>query len=869
MKRRLITRRNLIRAGVAAPFALPKYAEALSQEVKLAVLGGAGPVWVPGMRPFSASSPANTPLPANSIYAPLNWPAATGGNFFTSVKFYFDTGGSNPVAVAASASWNWPAATINENMTPGFAGINQILSNGDLDNEAVSIDGNVSKNWYDLNVSGNAATAPDYALDNLLSGTGFGGGPTFTPGSSGGKGAGIVAAGSNLMMGALTKEEFTQQGGWNHLIAFEMISSLCNNQSPNFYEPAISGDGSSGNGLFCEGQIMAIPKTTSMPSGLSVYGQALFLSLQNYGAFCMDTGGSCGPYLARWYKNVGGSVDPQWASPTSWKSADIIALQADMPKIFPLLYKTGYLFDGYLFTAAPFQACSPQLQLQRYAGNLMTVTRDSDSTSLAIGQTGAPAGLLNTTALTAFCSGTIGRVSTFDDQIQNRNYVSAGSSAPIIYQSGALETINDKPSILFDGTTNYLQSNTPFPGGGIYLNAVVQPTDFAGNYAIFGSSASGGLEVRLNETTGAVQLMTNTGTVIATTATSFALGLPALIEVSYTPGTSYSIWINRANVLSGSTAVSAVMTGEILIGSGGPTTADLFKGLISAWDVCQGISSNAQYTISGYLAQFYAPLAAETGDLLDLMSVPASVAYSTRKLRSAYAGSALRVQRSSDSTQLDIGFASNGQLDTTTMLSFVGAGTGTVVTWYDQSGNAINASAGTQPRIVNAGVLETLNGNAAIRFGASSTTNLLYTLSLAQPDTIAIALQRNANVANGHFTDGNTSSPRQLVGVGSGTYQLYAGTSPLTGGVDDFNPHGILGIFNGASSLMSVDGVTVIGGNPGTNGIGFQSIGSGDLAGGGVAMSGWIGDYIVFGSVLDSTDQATLQANWQTQWGTP
>jgi hypothetical protein len=58
--------------------------------------------------------------------------------------------------------------------------------------------------------------------------------------------------------------------------------------------------------------------------------------------------------------------------------------------------------------------------------------------------------------------------------------------------------------------------------------------------------------------------------------------------------------------------------------------------------------------------------------LLDTLTVSPSVAYSTRKLRAAYAGAALRVQRSSDSTQQDIGFSANGQLNTTALLAFVG-----------------------------------------------------------------------------------------------------------------------------------------------------------------------------------------------------
>jgi hypothetical protein len=35
-----------------------------------------------------------------------------------------------------------------------------------------------------------------------------------------------------------------------------------------FYPPAISGDGKSGNGFIQEGQVMAIPPTASMPNGL-------------------------------------------------------------------------------------------------------------------------------------------------------------------------------------------------------------------------------------------------------------------------------------------------------------------------------------------------------------------------------------------------------------------------------------------------------------------------------------------------------------------------------------------------------------------------------------------------------------------------
>lgn len=93
--------------------------------------------------------------------------------------------------------------------------------------------------------------------------------------------------------------------------------------------------------------------------------------------------------------------------------------------------------------------------------------------------------------------------------------------------------------------------------------------------------------------------------------------------------------------------------------------------------------------------------------LLDLYP-NASVAYSLRKLRTAYTGNCIRVRRSSDNTEQNIGFVGN-DLDTTSLLSFVGAGNGFVTTWYDQSGNGINANIATasfQARIVNNGSLE-------------------------------------------------------------------------------------------------------------------------------------------------------------------
>ena len=87
----------------------------------------------------------------------------------------------------------------------------------------------------------------------------------------------------------------------------------------------------------------------------------------------------------------------------------------------------------------------------------------------------------------------------------------------------------------------------------------------------------------------------------------------------------------------------------------------------------------------------------------------ASVAYSLRKLRTAYTGSAIRVRRSNDNAEQDIGFSGN-DLDTSSLTSFVGANNGFITTWYDQSGNANNstqATATNQAQIVASGTITT------------------------------------------------------------------------------------------------------------------------------------------------------------------
>jgi len=140
--------------------------------------------------------------------------------------------------------------------------------------------------------------------------------------------------------------------------------------------------------------------------------------------------------------------------------------------------------------------------------------------------------------------------------------------------------------------------------------------------------------------------------------------------------------------------------------------------------------------------------------LLDLYP-NATAAYSLRKLRSAYTGSAIRVRRSSDNTEQDIGFSGSGGLDTSSLTSFCGSGNGFVTTWYDQSGNARNATqstAGNQPQIVNNGTIYFLNGKPAIFFNNSGSVNTIRLITGTQLSLFNVGSIYSVN----SYIDGNS-----------------------------------------------------------------------------------------------------------------
>jgi len=226
----------------------------------------------------------------------------------------------------------------------------------------------------------------------------------------------------------------------------------------------------------------------------------------------------------------------------------------------------------------------------------------------------------------------------------------------------------------------------------------------------------------------------------------------------------------------------------------------------------------------------------------------ASAAYSVRKLRTAYTGSAMRVREASGNTETDIGFDSNGDLDTAAIASHCGSANGYVVTWYDQanSNDATQSTAVLQPQIYNGTAVLTRNGKPAPYFPDGNGERLLFDAStVTQPYTWCGVVQRDDTTFSTVVGWGTSFS---LIGRLEGAdFSMYAGVLLGSSAFNSTAQQLFYAMFDGSSSELAVDGGTAVTGNAGTNDI----TGSGHiaaLAAGGSPMRGSVQELILWPS---------------------
>tara|TARA_B100000900_G_C20554548_1_gene706223 strand:- start:422 stop:1267 length:846 start_codon:yes stop_codon:yes gene_type:complete len=256
--------------------------------------------------------------------------------------------------------------------------------------------------------------------------------------------------------------------------------------------------------------------------------------------------------------------------------------------------------------------------------------------------------------------------------------------------------------------------------------------------------------------------------------------------------------------------------------------------------------------------------------LLDEYGANITAAYSLRKLRTAYTGSAIRIRRFSDNTEQDIGFDSDGNLDTTAITSFVGSNSAAVVTWYEQSGqasnwNLTNSTTTAQPRITDSsGNIYTLNGKPAIQ-DTSGPQRLSFNTTFGNaPSAInqpfhTFSLVKYSNTSDKVLFDGESGDVRISAYYG-GVYRIGAGTNVNTGTTQSNTQVLVDASFNGTSSYLLENNVS-----QGTS----LNIGTNNMSRlylmGKSRVLGQTQEFIIYGADV-TTDRANIATNINTYY---
>jgi hypothetical protein len=351
-----------------------------------------------------------------------------------------------------------------------------------------------------------------------------------------------------------------------------------------------------------------------------------------------------------------------------------------------------------------------------YNGPLVRVRRSSDNAETDIGTLSADANgdkFLDSAALLTFVGAGNGFVTVWYDQSGNARNVSQ-------------TTVNNQPRIV---------------NAGVYaseINFSTAATANQGRLAFAALLTMAGYPY----TTGSVvrKTATNPGIFFGNnTASSQVYRIDGTTSAQFAPGVAYGSTFNASvNVIAtqtisaGNTATGWI-NGTSIGSSSSVSSAGLLVDGVATWATSQSFFAAKelvlfQGTVSTARRQaLEQSQGAAYGISFSVFSNTAA-AYSVRiPVGSNYTGPLLRVRRSNDNAELDIGAVAtpdaNGDrfLDTTALLAFTGANSGFVATWYDQSGNGRDVTQTTtanQPRIVNAGVLETVGTSLrpAVRF---------------------------------------------------------------------------------------------------------------------------------------------------------
>jgi hypothetical protein len=267
-------------------------------------------------------------------------------------------------------------------------------------------------------------------------------------------------------------------------------------------------------------------------------------------------------------------------------------------------------------------------------------------------------------------------------------------------------------------------------------------------------------------------------------------------------------------------------------------------------------------TASELCAQSYLPhrrkAFATTSRPLDAYTANLAAAWSQhRRLLTSYTGALIRVERSSDNTQQDIGYDVSGNLDQSALTTFTGAGSGYIAKFYDQSGNARDATQATyanMPRIVSGGVVDTLDGLPCAVFTTSDSLGFTFTSSTTQ--TVFARFESDYSGGYHRLLFGNGGQNVDLKSGAADGMTLYSGTV-VARSFTTSSPFTMTALFNGASSAIYKDGsIQGATGDPGVLTSTTFTISDTTFNQG---MDGSLGELLIYSAALGSGDRAAIE----------
>lgn len=302
-------------------------------------------------------------------------------------------------------------------------------------------------------------------------------------------------------------------------------------------------------------------------------------------------------------------------------------------------------------------------------------------------------------------------------------------------------------------------------------------------------------------------LATDDYVLVDTTAGTVTLTAPALalrrVQIIKIAG-SNPIWLAPI----GAESINGVAAPFMLPGSSGPVS----PSAVPAWMAIDTGIARYVWSMGGASAAMSLPL--------DTISVRGAYCYS-HKLRTAYAGPLVRLIRS-DAAEQDFYANAAGALDTVALLAWTGALTAKVRTLYDQSGNGLDMTQGTDANrlvaVASPGSIPLSGGHPAMIGGVS--LFVARTATFISPTAFGfMSIYHPSSV-----TSSNTSyhQPQGLYGE-EGTYYgaslqttgVYAGffgttTRNVTDAVGHTGIHILRHSYNGAVQSLQCDDRTEV-----------------------------------------------------------